>query len=109
MLYKFKSRTSAEVIMLQANGDQMLRIIGKDIGPQGIITLEQIPAALVAIEAAVVAAEATQQAKATGKATEEKDDDATNEDGIQLRQRAAPFIALLKESQDGDASVVWGV
>ncbi len=109
MLYKFKSRTSAEVIMLQANGDQMLRIVGKDIGPQGIITLEQIPAALTALEAAVVAAETAQQAPAAGEAPKEEGDDAAEDDGIQLRQRAAPFIALLKESQDGGASVVWGV
>ncbi|MFZ2124970.1 MAG: DUF1840 family protein, partial [Rhodoferax sp.] len=30
MIYKFKSQADADVIMFQANGDQMLTIIGKE-------------------------------------------------------------------------------
>ena len=109
MLYKFKSRTSAEVIMLQANGDQMLSIVGKEISPQGIITKEQIPAALAAIEAAIADSEAAEKAHAIRESSEEEEGKMSEDDGINLRQRAAPFIALLKESAAGDASVVWGV
>ncbi len=48
MLYKFKSRATADVIMLEANGRQLLQIIGKSPDPHGIVTAAQIPAALQA-------------------------------------------------------------
>lgn len=58
MVYKFKSQAAADVIMLQINAEQMLAIVGKTPSPQGIITVEQIPAAIAALEAAVLAHEA---------------------------------------------------
>ncbi len=53
MLYKFKSRATADVIMLESNGRQVLEIVGKTPGASGIITVQQIPAAIEALEAAV--------------------------------------------------------
>ena len=53
MPYKFKSRATADLIMLDANGRKLLEIIGKSPDEvHGIITVEQIPAAIVALEAA---------------------------------------------------------
>ena len=54
MLYKFKSKASGDLIMLEANGRRVLEIIGKDAGPTGIILPEQMPAAIAALEAAIV-------------------------------------------------------
>lgn len=104
MLYKFKSQAAADVIMLSANGQQMLTIIGKDPGPQGIITVAQIPAAIAALEAAVVAHEAARQHHAASEDEEEPEGD-----GVMLRQRAAPFIELLRVSAAAGKDVVWGV
>ncbi len=44
MLYKFKSRSAPDLIMLEPHGRQILQIIGKTPGPTGIITAAQIPA-----------------------------------------------------------------
>ncbi|WP_019043618.1 DUF1840 family protein, partial [Comamonas testosteroni] len=53
MPYKFKSRATADLIMLDANGRKLLEIIGKSPDEvHGIITVEQIPAAIAALEAA---------------------------------------------------------
>jgi hypothetical protein len=60
MIYKFKSEAADDVTMLQLNGDQMLTIIGKELLPQGIITAEQIPAAIAALQAAIEVHEAAQ-------------------------------------------------
>lgn len=108
MLYKFKSQAAADVIMLHDNGLQMLKIIGKDDTPQGIITATQIPAAIAALEAAVIAHEAARQ---RAEAQQKQDDqaEAPQGDGVMLRQRAAPFIALLKCSAEAGKDVVWGV
>ena len=53
MLYKFKSRSTADIIMLQAHGRQILQAIGKSPDDaHGIVTPEQIPGAIQALEAA---------------------------------------------------------
>jgi hypothetical protein len=47
MLYKFKSKVTGDVIMLEANGRRVLQIIGKDAAnsAQGIVLPEQMPPA----------------------------------------------------------------
>ena len=96
MIYKFKSQAAADVIMLRLNGDQMLAIVGKEPSAQGIITVAQIPAAIAALEAAVVTHEA-----AESRRTEQPQMEVEVEvegDSVRLRDRAAPFIELLRSS-----------
>ena len=95
MLYRFKSKNMGDVIMLEANGRQMLEIIGKTPGPRGIILPEQMPAAIQALEAAV----------AQEDARIKTEDDLP--EGIGLHQRARPFIAMLKWNHKMDQEVVW--
>lgn len=105
MIYKFKSQAAADVIMLQINAEQMLSIIGKKPSAQGIVTVEQIPAAIAALEAAVAAHEAPQS---TGETAATGQDDVVG-DRVMLRQRAAPFIELLRSSAQAGKDVVWGI
>lgn len=105
MIYKFKSQAAADVIMLQINAEQMLAIIGKEPSAQGIVTVEQIPAAIAALEAAVVAHEAAPAAAKPDTAEQE----GVEGDGVMLRHRAAPFIELLRISAEAGKDVVWGV
>jgi len=105
MLYKFKSQACADVIMLQTNGEQMLTIIGKTPSPQGIITVAQIPAAIAALEAAIVVHE-----EAESRRVENPQQEVDVEgDSVMLRHRAAPFIELLRSSAGAGKDVVWGV
>jgi cyclopropane-fatty-acyl-phospholipid synthase len=105
MIYKFKSQAAADVIMLQLNGDQMLAIVGKEPSAQGIITVAQIPAAIAALEAAIEVHEATEAKRREnpGLVVEAEGD------SVMLRQRAAPFIDLLRTSAQAGKDVVWGV
>ena len=105
MIYKFKSQAAADVIMLQPNGDQMLTIVGKEPATQGIITVAQIPAAIAALEAAIVVHEA---AEAKRRAAPEQVVEVEG-DSVMLRHRAGPFIELLKISAAAGKDVVWGV
>lgn len=98
MLYKFKSKDYGDVIMLEPNGRRVLEIIGKDAGPKGIILPEQMPAAIEALQAAIVAEEAA-----------EKEAGVVQGDGPGLRQRALPFIELLQCNHRAGHEVVWGV
>ena len=53
MLYRFKSRAAPDFVMLEVHARQLLDIVGKPAAPQGIITVEQIPSAIAALEAAL--------------------------------------------------------
>ncbi len=105
MIYKFKSQAAGDVIMLQVTGDQMLAIVGKTATPRGIITVAQIPAALAALEAACAAHEAAQSPPQEKLTLEHEVED----DKVELRHRAAPFIDLLRTSAQAGKDVVWGV
>lgn len=112
MLYKFKSRATADLILLEPQGRQILEIVGKAPGASGIITAAQIPAAVAALEAAVRAdearaASADDQASAGGDGKE--DEDALRADTVRLRQRAAPVIDMLQRSAAEGVDVTWGV
>ncbi len=99
MLYKFKSKGAGDLIMLEANGRRVLEVIGKDAGPKGIILPEQMPAAISALEAAIALEESRPDEAADSAAIE----------GPGLRQRAVPFIEMLKRNHAAGTEVVWGV
>ena len=107
MLYKFKSRAAADLIMLEPQGRQIVTLIGKTPGANGIVTAAQIPAAIAALEAAVAAEEA--QPAVENETEEEATASEERKDTVRLRQRAAPFIDMLKRSAAENVDVVWGV
>lgn len=113
MPYQFKSRATADLIMLDATAQRLLALIGKETGRPGIITLEQIPAAIAALEQAVQSDEAQRAAAGKGQedadASEDGEDDAkvSPRDAVSLRQRVAPFIDMLKRSAAEGRDVTW--
>lgn len=107
MLYKFKSKAAGDLIMLEPNGRRVLEVIGKDPGPKGIILPEQMQAAIAALEQAIAREEAQQQeaieqAKAKGEVP-------PRFDAVSLRQRAVPFIDMLRRCEKAQQEIVWGV
>ena len=108
MLYRFKSQATADVVMLEPNARQLLDIIGKTPGAQGIITVDQIPAAVSALEAAVSHEQAKNRHNGDQFAAENHEEPAEREH-VALHQRAAPLIDMLKRSAAEGKDVVWGV
>ena len=107
MLYKFKSKAAGDLIMLEPTGRRVLKILGKDAGPTGIIQPREMEAAAQALEAAIADEEAQQQA-----AIEEariKGEAPPRFEAIGLRQRAHPFIEMLRRCEKADREIVWGV
>lgn len=117
MLFKFKSKATGDLIMLEPNGRRVLQIIGKDPSSTGIILPAQMPDALAALEKAIASEEAAiAEAKAALKAEQafsDEDEAAktshSNTDAVPLRQRALPFMELLKSSHSAGVEIVWGV
>ncbi len=111
MLYKFKSRVTGDLIMLQPNGQRILRIIGLDKpgtpSGQGILLPEQIPGAIAALQAAVAQEEAQQQAAVAEALAQHTGPPQWG--GISLRLRAHPFIEMLRRCEQAGEPVMWGV
>lgn len=107
MLYKFKSKAAGDLIMLEPNGRRVLEIIGKDAGPKGIIEPAQMAPAIAALESAIAREEADQQA-AVDEA-KSKGQVPPRFDAVSLRQRALPFIDMLRRCEKAGHEIVWGV
>ncbi len=113
MLYKFKSKATGDLIMLEPQGKHILKLIGKEPGAQGIILPNEMLAAIEALNAAVKQEELAQQAaKDETQDDKEKEATAPSLDGprtISLKQRVVPFIDMLRRAHAEDKEVVWGV
>ena len=104
MLITFKSPAAGDVLMLGPNGQQMLTILGKDAkAARGIVTVEQLPAAIAALDAA--AAEDRSRANRNADA----DDEAPRgmAAAVTLGQRIAPLLELMKYALRDANPVTW--
>jgi hypothetical protein len=117
MLYKFKSKATSDMIMLEPHGKHILKLIGKDPGVKGIIMPGEMMAAIDALHAAVEreeliikaakeAANTTTQANAPDEASAHVVDRPVT---ISLKQRVVPFVEMLRRAHAEDKEVVWGV
>jgi hypothetical protein len=106
MIYKFKSKAGADVIMLGPQGDQVLRLLGREPTAQGLVQSGQLDAAIAALEQAVAAdEEAFARLQAEAKAAGEP---VPRREGISLRQRAWPLIELMRHALKAGDDVIWG-
>ena len=101
MLYVFRSKAAADLIMLEAVGDQLLRILGRAPAPSGIIETAALPAAIQALEAAV--ADERNRRGQGGDAEEDQ-----KEKRVGLAQRAWPMLEMMKRAVAEKADIVWG-
>ena len=110
MIYKFKSKATGDLIMLQPNGEAILKIIGKADAEQlrrGIVLPEELEGAIRALQAAVADEEQAramlvQQARADGQTPPPAPT-------LGLRQRSLPFIQMAQRCLAEKKEIVWGV
>ena len=100
MMYKFKSKATGDLIMTQPVGDRVLSLIGKPATPQGIIDVDQLQAAMSALEAAVAAE--------SPKPADDGDDPSPKADTVSLRQRLWPMVEMMRRALAEKQPIVWG-
>ena len=100
MMYKFKSKATGDLIMTQPVGDRVLSLIGKTPASQGIIEVDQMAAAMSALEAAVAAEHP--------RPAHDADDASPRADTVSLRQRVWPMVDMLKRALAEKQPIVWG-
>jgi hypothetical protein len=107
--YEFKSKATGRLILLGASGEQLLRVIGKDPSATGIIAPAAMPMAIAAIATAIEREESQAQRQSAYGALVTDGHDASRGDGVTLRQRAWPFVEMMKQAHRDDEAIVWGV
>jgi hypothetical protein len=115
MLYEFKSKATGTVVMTGPVAERMLAIIGKDAGPKGIITVEQLGPAIEALQQAVERDRAEGQPPETNEPADRdgrdgRDDTAADSHrAVSLSQRAWPLLEMMNAARSANQPITWGV
>jgi Domain of unknown function (DUF1840) len=112
MLFKFKSKAAADLIMLEADARRLLKIMLGDDPVKGILPAQALPAVLAKIDAAVQQDEALRQErsqKAQQAVPLAEDAEAPELPAVRLAQRAAPMQQMVQRSIAEGSDIVWGV
>ena len=94
MLFKFKSKVTGDLIMLEPDAKRLLKIMSREDQIKGIFLANQLPAAIAALESAVA---------------QEEIEGLQDPKQISLRQRSLPMLKMLNKCLTQSADVVWGV
>ena len=109
MLYKFKSKATGDLIMLEPNGRQMLALIGKgdaDNLVKGILEPADMPAAIDALQRAITQEE---EARKAANAPSSEKSDTVPVAAVSLGQRASPLLKMMHRCHAENTPIVWGV
>lgn len=98
MIYKFRSKATGDRIMLGPDGDQLLRLLGREPAAKGIFEVAVLPAAIAALQRAAEQSPSADAGTAEGEA-----------EPVGLRQRLWPMIDMMRESLAAREPIVWGV
>ena len=105
MIYQFRSKAGPDVIMLADLTQRIFEILGRPLEPRGILTVEQLPTLIIALETAILK-DLEERAKCNVA-----DQENTQKPKLadRLGQRAYPFLELMKQAKAKDEPVMWGV
>ncbi|MGS5085149.1 DUF1840 domain-containing protein [Hydrogenophaga sp. A37] len=106
-LYRFKSRETGDLVMLQPTGKRILEVLGKDPAAPGILQPAEYPGAVIALRAAADAEEALHrrlkdEARANGEPEPQFET-------VSFHMRCVPFIEMMKRCEKADVAIVWGI
>lgn len=105
-LYRFKSRETGDLVMLEQHGRRILEILGKSLD-KGIIQPSEMPAAVIALREAAEAEEL--EHKRLREEAEAKGEVAPEFDQVSLHLRCVPFVEMMDRCAKADVGIVWGV
>jgi hypothetical protein len=105
MIYQFRSKAGPDVIMLADLTQRIFDILGRPLEPRGILTVEQLPPLITALETAILK---DLEDRSTSN-TKEQESTEKPKLADRLGQRAYPFLELMKQAKTKDEPVMWGV
>lgn len=113
MLFKFKSKATSDLIMLEPDARVLLKMMLGDDPVKGIVLAKDLPAMIANLESALA-----QESAHDGSAKVRLQDTTAGFDNsvdgpwgeaVLVNQRAAPMLQMLKRCMAENADLVWGV
>jgi Domain of unknown function (DUF1840) len=115
MIYKFKSKATADLIMLGPHGDAVMRLLGRALAVPGIIEVADMPRVIALLERAMAEDEASNDPAKTSERHVSANSDGAHGNSPQadidlsLRQRLWPLLENIKRAHAQAQPIVWGV
>lgn len=105
MLYRFKSRATADLLMLEPSGRRLLEVLGREPSAQGILEWPDLPSLMLRLESAIEQeeahlAQAERQAGLQGQTVRRPE--------VSLRQRFWPMREMMRRSHAAQEPILWG-
>lgn len=106
MLYRFTSRSVADLIMLGPHAQYLLKAMGKEPTAQGIITWPEMAGAIHALQQVLDAEhEPARPAEPVVKGDDE--DETAPAETVSWSRRAVPLLDMLRRSEQAQHDVLW--
>lgn len=100
----FKSKATGDLLMLTAHAGALLGSLGKSVSGAGVLTVEQMPAALTVLKSLD---------DGVPYRVEPADDDEASlvlmDEPVSQRKRAVPLVRMIEEALAAREPIVWGV
>jgi hypothetical protein len=109
MLVIFKSAASGDIAYFDDVAKHMIELMGKDVTDKGVVTVEQLPAAIARLEAAIAGDRPQHREHLLADETKETDPDGNERPHVSLTRRAQPLLEMLREALKEKEPVTWGV
>jgi len=117
MLFKFKSKSCGDLIMLEEGGKLVLSLIGKEPAAQGIIEVQDMAKSIKLLESVllkngigehIAPVESTRLKEGVENKFGGREGDESL-DPVTVKQRVIPFLEMIKTCQSQGHPIVWGV
>lgn len=109
MLVTFQSPAAPDVVMLRNLAEYLLTLIGKHVGARGVIQHDELPHAIVRLEAAITEeAHAETALESLYHSPNVRNYDADDYRGG-LARRAWPLLDMMREALRQNADIIWGL
>lgn len=110
MLIVFKSAACGDLLYFGDVAKLMMELMGKAVTDQGIVTVEQLPAAIARLAAAIAGDKPQHRDHLLADEPKiEAAEDGGERPFVSLTRRALPLLEMLKVSLAEKEPVVWGV
>jgi len=111
MLITFRSAACANVIYFGDVAKRLMQFMGKESADAGIITVDQLPAAIAALREAIADDKQNHRRlldQEEGETEYETAPNGASRPRVSLTQRALPLLEMLETSQREEKPVLWG-
>jgi len=118
MLFRFKSKVTGDLLLLDPHGRRILKVMGKADEAQGIIQVKDMANCILALEKAIEEearqlAESNRSEDVNQAGLKPPDQDGEESDkspqGVSFKHRAMPMLNMLRVCQKAEVPIVWGV